>query len=60
MDATDFRIDDVQKATINGAKKIIFSAYQRRGDAFVRIGQFSAPPRTPTRDLWKIAAEAGS
>jgi hypothetical protein len=54
--AADFRIEDASTVTLNGSKKIIFKAFQRKGDAFVHVGQFSAPARTAKRDLWKIAA----
>lgn len=54
----DFRIEAVSRATVNGRVCKLFVAFRRRGSAFVRIGQFSAPARTANRDLWKIAAAA--
>lgn len=56
--SADFRIEDVRSATVNGSKKIIFKALERKGDAFVYTGQFTAPARTAKRDLWKLAAAA--
>lgn len=53
-----FRIEAIRRATVNGRPKLIFSAYKRSGDAFVFAGQFSAPPRTPRRDLWRVAEQA--
>lgn len=56
--AEDFRIEDVRKATVNGQSVKLFRAYKKQGDAFVHVGQFSAPQRTADKDLWKVAAEA--
>lgn len=56
--AADYRIEDVRAATVNGTKRILFKAFERRGNAFVHVGQFSAPARTAKRDLWKIANAA--
>lgn len=56
--ATDYRIEGVQKATVNGVACILFKAFKRRDDAFVFIGKFTAPTRTAKRDLWKIADQA--
>jgi hypothetical protein len=53
--ANDYRIENVQIGVINGTKKIMFSAYQRRGGAYVFVGRLSAPINTPRADLWKIA-----
>lgn len=58
MNASDFRIENVRTATLNGSKVKLFKAFRKEGDAFVFCGEFSAPARTATRDLWKIAAEA--
>lgn len=56
--AQDFRIESIQRATVNGRQVKLFTAYQKRDDAFVHIGKFSAPVKTANRDLWKIAAAA--
>ena len=55
MNATDFRIEEVKKATVNGVQCKLFKAFRKEGDAFVFCGQFSAPVKTANRDLWKIA-----
>jgi hypothetical protein len=52
----NYRIEQIQKATLAGVKVKVFNAYKKQGDAFVFVGQFSAPQRTANRDLWKIAA----
>ena len=54
--ATDFRIESIQKATLNGSTVKLFKAFEKHGNSFVFCGQFSAPVRTANRDLWKIAA----
>lgn len=56
--ADDFRIENVQKVTLNGRQAKLFTAFVRQGEAFVHHGKFSAPVKTANRDLWKIAAEA--
>lgn len=56
--AENFRIENVQAATVNGRKVKLFSAFEQRGDAFVFLGKFSAAAKTANRDLWKIAAAA--
>jgi hypothetical protein len=54
----DFRIENIQKANLNGRQVKLFTAFLKRGDAFIHHGRFSAPVKTANRDLWKIAAEA--
>ena len=56
--ANDFRIVQVTKATVNGQKVKVFSAYERDGDAFVFAGTFLAPAKTANRNLWTVAAAA--
>ena len=56
--AADYRIESVQKATVNGRSCILFKAYKKQGDAFVFAGQHTAPAKTAKRDLWKIADQA--
>lgn len=58
MNASDFRIENVRNATLNGRAVRTFKAFRKDGAAFVFCGAFSAPARTAKRDLWKIAAEA--
>ena len=56
--AADYRIENIQKATLNSRQVKLFTAFVKQGDAFVHCGKFSAPVKTANRDLWKIAAEA--
>ncbi len=56
--AEDFRIGNIQKATLNGRQVKLFTAFVKQGGAFVCFGKFSAPIKTANRDLWKIAAES--
>lgn len=56
--AADYRIQDVQKARVNGQDVKTFSAFRRDGDRFVHVGQFSAPVQTADSTLWKIADAA--
>jgi hypothetical protein len=58
--AREYRISDVHTATVNGRRCKIFTAHKRRGDAFVQIGQFSAPARTAAQNLWRVARDAGN
>ena len=56
-----YRIGRIHRARWNGRLVKIFTAYIQQPDgAFVHFGQFTAPPRTANRDLWKIAAEAAT
>jgi len=55
----DYRIEDVQKATVNGRSVKMFTVFKRDGDAFVHFGKFTAPVKTPNRDLIKFAVEQG-
>lgn len=56
--ALDYRIEDVQKVTLNGVQKLTFKAYRKEAEGFVFAGQHSAPAKTAKRDLWKIADQA--
>lgn len=57
--AADFRIEQIQKATVNGKQVKIFTAYaKQQGDAFVHVGKFTAPAKTANKNLWAIAADA--
>ncbi|WP_208511431.1 hypothetical protein [Variovorax paradoxus] len=57
--AYDYRIEDVQRATVNGKAVKLFTASEREGETFVHVGRFSAPGKTADRDLWKIAEDRG-
>lgn len=56
--ASDFRIEQVTKATVNGRQVKLFRAYERDGDTFVFAGTFTAPVKTANRNLWTVAAAA--
>ncbi len=58
MNASNFRIEEIRKATVGSRAVKMFKAYELRGNVFVFCGQFSAPARTANKDLWKIAADA--
>ena len=58
MTQADFRIENIQKATLNGVAVKLFKAFKKQGDAYVFVGQFSAPARTAKKNLWLIAAQA--
>lgn len=57
--AADYRIEQVQKATVNGKLVKLFDAFEREGDAFVFVGKFRAPANTANKNLWLIAEERG-
>ena len=58
MTAADFRIEQIQRATVNGKAVKIFTAYQNEEGAFVYVGKFTAPAKIANKHLWLIAAEA--
>lgn len=58
MNATDYRIEAITKATVNGRAVKIFKAYRKDGDAFVFCGEFTAPAKTANKNLWQIADAA--
>ena len=47
----NFRITDIQLATVHGRACKLFKAFERAGDAFVFAGQFAAPADTPDAGL---------
>ena len=53
---SNFRIEEIRKATVNGSLVKLFKAYKLQDDAFVFIGQFTAPQRTANKNLWLIAS----
>ena len=55
--AADFRIENFQKATINGRQVKLFTAFVKDGDAFIHCGKLTTSVKTANRELWKIAAE---
>ena len=58
MNASDYRIEDIRRATVNGRAVKIFKAYRRNGYAFVFCGEFTAPAKTANKNLWKVADAA--
>ena len=57
-----YRIQDIQKATLNGRKVKLFKAFELAKDeqAYIFCGQFSAPQRTPNNRLTEyIASDFG-
>lgn len=55
MSEQDWRISDVEKAVVGKEKIWAFDAHMKEGNRFVFQGRFSAPRKTPRKDLWKIA-----
>lgn len=51
MNAATIRIEEIRSATVNGHAVKLFKAYRKQGDAFVFVGQFSAPSRTANKNL---------
>ena len=48
-----YRIENIQKATLNGRNVKLFKAYEYDEDqkAYIFIGQFEAPAKTSNKDL---------
>jgi hypothetical protein len=48
-----YRIEGIQKATVNGQDCVLFKAYElnQAQDAYVFAGQFKAPKNTPKAKL---------
>lgn len=57
MNASDYRIEDIRLATVNGRAVKVFKAYRKDGEAFVFCGEFTAPAKTANKNLWLIADE---
>ena len=53
------RIENIQKATLNGRKVKLFKAfeYDDNAKAYIFIGQFKAPQTTANKDLQDYIAE---
>lgn len=51
---TNYRIEEIRKATVNGRKVKTFKAYEEHDNGFVFCGVFSAPARTKNSDLVKF------
>jgi hypothetical protein len=48
-----YRITNVHNITLNGEPRVCFTAHIKDGDAYVHIGQFSAPADTPEDALFE-------
>jgi hypothetical protein len=48
-----YRITDIRNITLNGEPRVCFTAHIREGDAYVHIGQFSAPADTPEDQMFE-------
>ena len=57
MTTAQFRIESIQRANLNGRAVKLFKAYRLQGDAYVFIGQFSAPARTANKNLAQYITE---
>ena len=55
--AENFRIENIQRATVNGRAVKLFKAFERKGNAFVFVGQFAAPARTANKNLASFVGE---
>ena len=51
-----YRIENIQKAKVNGVNVKLFNAYEydKESDAYIHIGQFQAPGKTANKDLEKF------
>lgn len=58
MTASDYRIENIRRANLNGRAVKLFKAYRKDGNAFVFCGEFSAPAKTANKNLWLIADAA--
>jgi len=50
-----YRIENIQQAVVGGKNVKLFNAYEYNAEqkAYVHIGQFDAPAKTPNKDLHK-------
>ena len=57
-----FRIENIQKATLNGRPVKLFKAFEYDQDAgaYVFCGQFEAPQNTPTSQLERYIDQEGA
>lgn len=53
MEKDRYRIENVQKVTLNGKSVKLFNAYEYDAEshAYIHIGQFAAPARTANKKL---------
>ena len=57
-----FRVEDVQRVTLNGRKVKLFKAfeYDHEAGAYVFCGQFEAPQNTPDSQLERYIDQGGA
>ena len=57
-----FRIENIQKATLNGRKVKLFKAfeYDHNAKAYIFCGQFEAPQKTPNNKLVNFIPAPGT
>ena len=53
----NIKIENIRRATLNGRAVKIFAAYRAIDGGYVHIGQFSAPARTPNKNLAQFITE---
>lgn len=57
--AADYRIERIEKATVNEKQVKTFLAYVNQAPSgFVFLGAFTAPVKTADKNLWLIANES--
>ena len=51
-----YRIENIQKATVNGKSVKMFRAYEYNAEekSYIHVGQFSAPAKTANKNLEKF------
>lgn len=51
-----YRIEQIEKATVNGKKVKLFQAFEldEKANAYVFVGKFAAPQRTANKNLEKF------
>ncbi len=47
----EYKVENVQRAMVNGRAVKLFKAFRLIGDAYVFQGYFSAPAKVPNRKL---------
>jgi len=57
MTREQFRVTDVQNIVFNGTSCRSFRVWKLDSEGFVHVGYFTAPIRTPKRDLLAFALE---
>ena len=47
----EYRIEDIQKITYNGKKVKLFKVYEKRGNNFIFVGNYTAPVKVLNKYL---------